>query len=309
MEYKIIDTNEFYKYLDKMVDLYNVTFRNKVDRTYYLWRYINNPCRELLIALAIENGNVISSYSYMPFFLSVNKATYKAALAIHLMTLPDHKGQGISTKLCQVLIPYLVEHGYKMICGFPNLNSHAFHVNRLGWVDIYEFPTMSCPVPVAAELKSVVIRDDQFRLDYSLIERYTNKISVYKDARFLRWRYGECPNCSYPVFAIAENENIKAYAVVKKYENKINIVDHFYEDEKDMEDLLSAVSQYAADQKAELITTWANINSEYNLFLERKGFQHDLPVTYFGGRVLDESTPLNYQIQNWNIVMGDDNVY
>ncbi len=309
MELKVINTDQFYEYLDGIVRLYNTTFKNKVDRAYYIWRYIDIPQNDLLIGLAIDDGKIVSSYSYIPVNLELHNVSYKAALAIHLMTHPDYKGQGLSAKIYALLTPCLVERGYRMERGFPNQISHAYHVQQLGWKDIYEFPTMSREVTGEPATDPEVIRDDSFQLDYSKIKRDPEKIRVDKNIRFLQWRYSACPTTKYLNYVIAPKKQVRAYATIKKYENKINLVDHFYTDEKDMQKLLSAVSGYALEQKAEFITTWANINSDFKLFLDINGFQPALPITYCSGKILDESTPLNYCAQDWDTFMGDDNVY
>lgn len=196
-----------------------------------------------------------------------------------------------------------------MVRGFPNQISHTFHIQQLGWIDIYEFPTMSRSVTGVAAGDPNVFRDDGFQLDYSGIQRNPDKIRVDKNIQFMQWRYTQCPTVKYLTYAIASNNRVRAYAVIKKYDNKINIVDHFYDDASDMTKLLAAISKYAVDQKAEFITTWANINTGFKLYLEKQGFQPNLPITYFGGKILVEDTPLNYEVKNWDVVMGDDNVY
>ncbi len=309
MQLKIIDTDEFYKYLDGMVRLYNTTFKNKVDREYFIWRYIDNPQKDLLIALAIDDGRVVSSYSYSPMNLRLNDIVYQSALAIHLMTHPDYKGLGLSSELCNLLAPCLLKKGYKMVRGFPNQISHTFHVQQLGWMDIFEFPTMSRPITGMTSDAPDISRDDGFLLDYTGIKRDPNKIRVDKNIPFMQWRYAQCPNVKYLNYVIVNNDHVRAYAVIKKYDNKINIVDYFYDDTDDMEILLAVISKYAFEQKAEYITTWANINTGFKIFLDKQGFQPGLPITYFGGKILDEDTPLNYEIKNWDVVMGDDNVY
>lgn len=309
MQLKIIDSDDFHKHLDGMVRLYNTTFKNKVDRSYFLWRYIENPQKDLLISLAIDGGRVVSSYSYSPMNLRLNETVYKSALAIHLMTHPDYKGLGLSAKLCNLLAPSLAEKGYKMVRGFPNQISHTFHVQQLGWVDIFEFPTMSRPVTGGMAEDPDVLRDDDFQFDYSGIMRTPDKIRVDKTIQFMQWRYTHCPTVKYLNYVVTSNNRVRAYAVVKKYDNKINIVDHFYDDVGDMERLLAVISKYAVEQKAEFITTWANINTGFKIFLDKQGFQPNLPITYFGGKLLSDDTPLNYEVKNWDVVMGDDNVY
>jgi hypothetical protein len=97
--------------------------------------------------------------------------------------------------------------------------------------------------------------------------------------------------------------------VLKKYENKINIVDHYFNNNEDFDHLFNQAISFAINNECDLITTWANINSKYKLILEKKGFTHSLPITYFSGKLLDDICGLDYNIQNWDLAMGDDNVY
>jgi hypothetical protein len=308
MEIKVIKRDEFFIYLDEMIDLYNSTFRNKVNREYFIWRYIKNS-DELLISLAFENNKIVSSYSAIPMKLRWNVNDYKSALIMHTMTHSDFQGKGLFAKTGLVLYEHLKNMNYKIIWGFPNVMIHASRINKLGWVDIYEFPTMSCSVKNNFKIDSEIIFDDKFCLDYSYIDKKYEKISVEKNKNYLQWRYSECPNSTYNNIVIRDGNFVIGYMVLKKYENKINIVDHYFNNNEDFDHLFNQAISFAINNECDLITTWANINSKYKLILEKKGFTHSLPITYFSGKLLDDICGLDYNIQNWDLAMGDDNVY
>ena len=309
MEIKLINKENFYTCLDMMVDLFNDIFKIKVDRDYFIWRYINNPIGDLLMVVAMDEGNIVSSYSALPIYLQYHDYHYKSALSIHTMTHIDYRGKGLFERTGIMFYEQLRKKGYKMLIGFPNSSVHPALNKKLQRIDIYEFPTMSLKID-KSEYEDIGIEfDDGFLLDYDQIQRDKNKISVKKDVRYLRWRYSQCPSTKYRNIVIRENESVKAYFILKQYDKKVNIVDYFVNSQNDVDVLINHAKTYAHNQKADYVTTWANINTDLKLILEKEGFSHSLPITYFSGKILDDDCPLNYHINDWHIVMGDDNVY
>jgi hypothetical protein len=309
LEIKLIHKEEFGVYLDGVIDLYNGIFKNKVNKEYFFWRYLNNPSDELLMVLALDEGRVISNYSAVPLCLQHKDSLFKSALSIHTMTHISFRGMGLFEKSGSLLYQHLKSEGYKIIFGFPNASIHRSLNKKLKRVDIYEFPTMSLDIHKVNIEPVEIITDDEFLLSYNFIQKDTNKISVHKDLDYMRWRYSKCPTVKYHNLIVKQNESVTSFFVIKKYDNKINIVDYFINDQADFNKLFAQVLTYAHHQKADYVSTWANINTDLKLWLEKNGFSHSLPITYFSGMILDDECPLNYHISDWHIVMGDDNVY
>ncbi|MBW6465957.1 MAG: GNAT family N-acetyltransferase [Brevefilum sp.] len=309
LEIKLINKDEFGVYLDGVMDLYNGIFKNKVNQEYFLWRYLYNPFDELLMVLALDQGRVISNYSAVPLFLEHNDSKYKSGLSIHTMTHKNFRGMGLFAKTGDLLYQHLKSEGYKIIFGFPNASIHRALNKKLKRVDIYEFPTMSLDMQKVKNKPIEIITDDDFLLSYNFVHKDKSKISVHKDLDYMRWRYSKCPTVKYHNLIVKQNDSVTSFFVIKKYDNKINIVDYFINNQADFDELFAQVLTYAHDQKADQVTTWANINTDLKLWLEKNGFSNSLPITYFSGKILDDNCSLNYHINNWQIVMGDDNVY
>ena len=271
-----------------------------------------SPYDGLFACFAFENGKFVANYSVAPIELRIYGHVFPAALSLNTMTHPDFGGRGLFVQLADRVYHKLQNQGYKMVIGFPNRISNRTFLTKLGWHDIYEIPTMrkdlegiSCPGS-----SPMVTVDNHFLLDYSSCMR-NDKICVNKTDEYLRWRFWQKPSEEYVNFVIQEPDgHASARMVCKEYKNFFNIVDFAGAVPEAFEELLRHVISHASLQGKNCLTLWAQIGRTEHLILEKYGFYHSLPVTYFGMRPLNEIPGIDcLQYGNWDIHMCDDNVY
>ncbi len=309
MELKLLNRKEYKKYLNSMVDLYNMTFNDKVNEDYFNWRYMENPFEDtLLMAVAIDEGKVVSSYSACPYYLSKEDKVIKSALILHTMTHPNYKGKGLFPKLGKLLYDFLSNNQYEIIWGFPNKIIHAARINKLGWSDIYEYPTMTLSLNDVIVSSSSINIDANFECELDF--ETSSKIRVIKSKEYIKWRYKNHPLTKYRIAKKVSNNQITSFAIMKEYQDKINIVDYNFSSYKEFEEVLSTIIYTAVKEGFNEITTWANLNTKEKLYFERLEFKNTTPITYFSGLLLQEkSNDITLNSNDWHIYMGDDNVY
>ncbi len=312
MEYRMVDKDGFLEQLDAFSELYELCFRQPMNHREILWRYFHSPYDGLFACFAFENGKFVANYSVAPIELRIYGHVFPAALSLNTMTHPDFGGRGLFVQLADRVYHKLQNQGYKMVIGFPNRISNRTFLTKLGWHDIYEIPTMrkdlegiSCPGS-----SPMVTVDNHFLLDYSSCMR-NDKICVNKTDEYLRWRFWQKPSEEYVNFVIQEPDgHASARMVCKEYKNFFNIVDFAGAVPEAFEELLRHVISHASLQGKNCLTLWAQIGRTEHLILEKYGFYHSLPVTYFGMRPLNEIPGIDcLQYGNWDIHMCDDNVY
>lgn len=313
MEFKLLDRKEFERAIPKLVKLYNECFTGRVDEEYFRWRYLKNPIGDILVCVAIDNGNIIANYAVSPCKISYKNRIVKAALSLNTMTHPNYMGKGIFVKLANMLYDYMEVEGYKFVFGFPNYISNRTFNTKLDWKNIYEIPTMEKNVEKDnysdVELLST---DNSFELNYTISNiDYDKKIRVIRSEEYIKWRYLENTIYNYQNFIIEDDKIVKANIVCKEYEDKINIVDINYEDLEQAEKMIKNVLKYAKMCNKKYVTIWCNISDKLHVLLERMEFKNNYPITYFGGRILTEDKELSGLLQycNWLISLSDDNVY
>ena len=104
------------------------------------------------------------------------------------------------------------------------------------------------------------------------------------------------------------------YAVYKIYGSDIDVVDivTVREDNIGEEVIISILDMALQQGNIKGINMWFPLHGTLHHCLEKIGFQNNIPVTYFGTRVLDDHKQYDVDFtkySNWYIQMGDSDVY
>lgn len=315
MEFKFIDKEEYIKRIGEFQKLFKDCFNREITREFLIWRYINNPINEMFVNVALENNKVIANYSVSPFKLSINGSIEKAALSMTTMTHPNFRKRGIFIKLAGELYEKMEKSNYKVVIGFPNNNSHIIFVNKLRWKNIYEIPTMKLDLLKLKDFNIYnnfnIINDKDFSLNYSkLISGNNNKIKLYKNLEYLKWRYRDSPINKYDNYALVKNGDVVSSIVIKKFNHyEIDIVDINSLNDFYTKELLSLIIRKGKNENIKNINMWCQLDDSMHSIAENIGFSNHEPISYFGIRTLKEQSGYISDYSNWHIQMGDSDVY
>lgn len=306
MELKRLSKQELLGLTDEFCELYRSCFTAEINRDIIIGRFINNPSEDLLMCVAMDNGRIVANISASPSQIVYNGKSYKVALSLNTMTNPDYRGKGLMVSLTNMLYECLRELDYKLLYGFPNYISNVILCSKLGRKVVYEIPTLELetsnlemPVPVDVVAVNEV---------GSLILPHTDAIHVGKNVDYLNWRYTNHPSNQYSIIKGGKG----GWAIYKYYQNMINIVEVHAIDKKEQLALIAYIGNEAKANGAEKMTVWSKTNTEEHLTFESLGFRNKYPITYFSILDLGLGDNVNvdiYDYRNWDINMGDDNVY
>lgn len=303
MELKALTKQELHERTQQFCDLYHSCFNDKIDATIIEQRYLQNPVGDLCMYVAMEDDRIVANYSVSPALLQIGDKQIKCALSLNTMTHPDFIGKGLFVELAKRLYGELKQQGYGMVYGFPNYISNRTFCTKLGWKDIYEIPTLELVVEKELPFNSSnIVASSSFD-----VQTETDvQLTVAKYEAYLNWRYKNKPYTEYNMVKTANG----SWMVYKRYQNMINIVELHPENVEDLTDLIGYVSSVVKELGLEKMTVWSDINSWIHLVLEKLGFRNRYPITYFGACDLNMPKELDIgDFRNWNIQMGDDNVY
>lgn len=315
MEVKFLDKKDYLIRISEFQELFTYCFNKEISKEFLIWRYINNPIDDMLVNVALENNRIIANYSVSPCKVYINGNIEKAALSMTTMTHPNYRGKGLFPKLANELYEEMKKNHYKIIIGFPNNNSHSVFVNRLDWKDIYEIPTMKLDlerVNYCNEYRNFkIINDNNFLLDYSkLINKTNEKIKIYKDLEYLRWRFKDNPINKYNNYVLTENQSVVASIITKKYnKNEVDIVETCSLDDCYTNEVLKWIISEEKNNNMKYINMWCQLNSNLHEIAEKFGFVNCEPISYFGIRSFEEKYTDLSLYNNWHIQMGDSDVY
>ena len=315
MEVRILDRKQFLDLIPEIDNLHRKCFGKEKGQEYYIWKYLDNPIDDFIIACAFSKGRLASFYAVSPVDILADGIKEKALLSLNTMTDPDFAGQGLFTRLAQLVYDFSAEkYHYKLVFGFTNSISNRIFSEQLGWSTVYEVPMLQKDLSFEVKsLKSDLKVDNEFTLDYNnVLGQKKYGLRILKTEEYLKWRYMKSPESSYMNFVLSEGKTVDAYAICKFYqEDKINVVEWNSLSINSLEKLFLKLFDVAREYNRSVITTWSRVNSEEHLLLERLGFINRYPIHYFSLKVLKkEAFSLDItDYRNWNLQLGDNNTY
>lgn len=105
---------------DAILDLYETTFGPRSE-AWFDWRYVDNPyLPEVPIVVAERDGDVVGARPSLPFPLSVGDDTALAVLQVDPMVHPDHRRQGLFTRMVSEVYDRYADREPSVSIGFPN---------------------------------------------------------------------------------------------------------------------------------------------------------------------------------------------
>lgn len=300
-----------------IVELFQKTFGRSMSLAFWAWRFRDNPIGRVLIDLAWSGDVLVGHYAVSPVMVWMGGQERLTALSMTTMTHPDYRGRGLFVTLAKSVYRRMADEDLAMVWGFPNAISHRGFVCNLAWVDIHEVPIFrrvlaegrSMPEPSA---HVCVLSNLDSRLDRLWDEvKGRHRILTKRDSRYLGWRYTAHPEQQYTVLGHVQDDRLLGYAVCKRYQNDVDLVDILSVDDEVGLNLVCGVAQWAVREHAVALNMWLNVMLSLHHKLEKIGFRNSEPITYFGARVLQVgiNSPDVRDFKNWYLTMGDSDVY
>jgi hypothetical protein len=293
-----------------------MAFGRRMVRREWEWRFLRKPAGKGLVELAWDGTTLAGHYALSPVRMRVRGNDVLAALSGTTMTHARYRGAGLFPLLARRTYARAQQAGQVLVMGFPNRYSHRGLVRDLGWQDVHEVPKLAAKVsdigpvgeePGVAELKRF---DRRFDLLWDAVKD-VHPISVVRDRRYLQWRFVENPESEYRIFACRDGRRISGYAVAKRYERELHVVDILCLNAESGVRLVHRVAGAAAQLGLPVVSMWLNPALELHHELERLGFRPGAPVTYFCVLPLGSAPLLRgaCDFRNWYLTMGDSDVY
>lgn len=304
-----------------ILELFQMSYSGRqMPLPYWQWRFRINPLGQGIISLSWDDKILVAHYAVTNISLSIMGRNYSAGLSGTTMSHPTYRGRGLFPSLARYTFQGMSDRGMVMVWGFPNSVSHRYFIDNLEWQDIYEIPVLRLQLAyqkmssfsVSSSVYELFDVDDRFdrlwetcRKDYDII--------VCRHRAYINWRYFSNPVEKYRLVTHVENDDqIKGYAVFKRYGNEIQIVDLLIS-KKDVSvgrQLIHYIIAQAYAAGAKSISLWLNVTHPLHHVLEKIGFRPEGPITYFCGLLLnsqhDESL---YNFRRWYFTMSDSDVY
>jgi len=309
---------EKYKLGDEryILELFELAFGKKMTLEYWNWRFKNNPFgQNPMIHLMWDDEKLVGHYAISPVEMLVDDEIHKTALSMTTMTHPEYGGRGIFSQLAQSLYNELKdEHGYSMVWGFPNNNSHYGFIKNLNWYDIADIPFLALDV---TRLKKIEIQEYKLHENFSkeiVLLLNTNNISrlrVNKNLDYLQWRYIDNPSANYRILVLDEEGAVIVYKMITSDTGikEVDIMEIYFN--KNMDLLLKLLNAVLFEEGNDIVkfNIWSSLfSTDYSIF-EKCGFIHQAPLTYLGASSFDNKKSVVGDYRNWDIGFGYSDVF
>jgi len=236
--------------LASVSELYETVFGDERDEEWFDWKYRRNPYVDHVpITVATdEAGRIIGARPFLALPLAIEGRRELALQPCDTMVHPDHRRQGLFTRMTERAIERYADHEAALFFNFPNEHSQAGY-EKLGWEPIghvttrYRIHRPSKGLPGGSTVQNIsgsvanvvqrgylailkrlaqspsgmtVSKHDRPPLD-ELLTLYRSAtpagVHVLRDDRFWRWRF-ENPDWTYGYYLVHERGEPVAGAVV-----------------------------------------------------------------------------------------------
>ncbi|MCG6881079.1 MAG: GNAT family N-acetyltransferase [Deltaproteobacteria bacterium] len=221
-----------------ILPVFREVFKAQRSMAHWHWKFRDNPYGAYKIAQAVsENGDLAGHYSGypVPFYASSGNGNSFLSFQIgDIMTLPGFRRLGLGKtsvlgriteyfhyKFCVDHIPFLY--------GFVGGSHRKFGERFLGYQYMSEIPfhvlelkqAMSMPVVTWIKNKLYGVRVEEIHDIGSefndLFKRAAGNYGmlVKRDAQYMKWRYGDCPDNVHRIFALKRFEKLMGWCVFR----------------------------------------------------------------------------------------------
>ncbi|MFI5372214.1 MAG: GNAT family N-acetyltransferase [Candidatus Eisenbacteria bacterium] len=233
-----------------LMELFNAEFGLNRSIEHWRWQFADNPYGGPYIILAerLSDGMLVGSHVAMPFPLNVLGLPRVGGHTLDLVVHHDFRRQGIFETTARSCFDWMAGEGVAAVVAFPNASSYPGFVRSLGWHRIVfphrwdlrvgtrglsggslsraAGPVLDVPVRAWSRLALYlrdVKRDSTIRVVSSvpatvddLWERIRSGevLSLWKDRKYLAWRYDANPDHVFEYVCLEEAGALTALAVV-----------------------------------------------------------------------------------------------
>jgi len=278
----------------QFVALFNKYYKRETNVEYFRWQFFNGPTISKLF-LALDEGKLIGYYGVKIYELTNGTS---AGFVIDLLVDEGYRKRGIAYLLNEEVVQFSNSHQASVMAGLPNAFGNA-SLNAMGWKTIAKIDDL-----VAADFEIASVPTALHNPGKSLVEFARNE-------NYRHWRFRENPLYTYKEICVDKNN----YAVTKLFKNPStdvvvnDLVDFKFDEISTFSVLLSRVLEQMKEDKTKTITTWALPHTAVFSFLTRAGFRISPQARYFCLKLLDINRSELYQIENWNLVQADAEIY
>jgi RimJ/RimL family protein N-acetyltransferase len=231
--------------------------------SWWNWMYKENPSGNGIIFLAVTKEKVIGQYALIPMLMKIREKVIIGSRAIHAMTHPENRRQGIFQTLGKITLSYAKEKGIPVVfattnklsgpgsiqkldmfsvsslrlffypCHWESLFQHRIHNTVLlrscvGIGNLLQQTIYKKRIPSSEDVRitSISSFDERINDFWNEIAHYF-PVTIVRNKELLNWRYVSIPGITYSIFIAEIGKKIEGYIVLRiinEHETKIGFI-------------------------------------------------------------------------------------
>lgn len=236
---------------EELLDLFRVSFGYTMSPELWDWKYLQNPLAsdDSEVIVAMDGGKVVGAKPFLLAEMWLKDEKVKAAQACDAMVHPQHRRQGIFSRMQQFAIEYFKERGYALLYDFPGPMPPLPGYLKQGWkvVSATEnlFQVVNPQRVISYKLKSKLlggglgffyakllntgareVSPSSSPFQIKVFERFTDELKqvdalrdrlgldLVRSETYLRWRFDQHPEHNYNYIVTKKDDELWGYAVI-----------------------------------------------------------------------------------------------
>jgi predicted acetyltransferase len=199
--------------------LWKAVFEKEMPPLLWRWKYLDNPYRRHILLCVNETGEIVVSYSGIPYRTNYLGKTVEMTQLMDIMSHPDYRKTGLFIKTAQA---YFEIYGKSIlfVYGFPGKYHLGIGEKYLGYEALTkpvaylsaQTDVLACNKTGSGKVERVGAVDASFNRIWERCEK-DYPLSIIRNSAFVRWRFLQHPMEQYEIFAYRKDSELVAYAV------------------------------------------------------------------------------------------------
>jgi len=307
-----------------ILSLYKSVFGRDISLALWRWLYWNAPQGPAVVVVAENSSGIVGHYAVQPRPFWVMGVPRLAGLAVGTMIHPSVRSVSLLVDLANMAYEVCQERGIELLYAFPN--DQAFQVRRmlLGWKPLSPLvewegaitSLRSWQIEGTPPADTLQAPDIMLQVTFPANCSDSNGIHGARTNGWLKWRFFEKPSAEYSMYWVTNESTCLGYAVIKRFvRNSVHlghIVDWQLFDSYDETAgrILKSIYQQFINWGVHAMSCWSSQRSTLSLYLRAIGLKQTGRSSHFMVRSLSpELEAVIDHEDNWNIYMGDSDVY
>lgn len=321
----------------QILDLFHRVFGKERAAAHWQWKFRDNPEGAHIHVVETEAGEIVGHYAGIPVRVAVDGRTFVFSQLVDTMVDRDYRrGLKKPGMFAQLFMKFAEDYGghdrAAIMYGFPTPEALRIGQRLLGYAPLHRLVKLVRPVggaPRRTPWQQMVDLPHQVRVRVRQVARFDAsvdrlwekcrrelRVATVRDARYLNWRYADCPDVPYGLL-VAEgimSSSPQGIAVLRL--DSLGQGVGFL-----MDWLVPLRAKVAADQllkrsleEAELaglkeLHAWLSPSSPWHQYLLDRGFQVADVKYFLVARTFTPELSLEFMNSHWYYTMGDSDIY